>query len=214
MSKKTIRLVTSGVFIALAIVLSMIKIYQLPYGGSITLVSMLPVMLISYMYGVRWGLPCGIVFGIIQALLGATTTSAFAGVTGLNMVLMALLDYILAFMVLGTAGMFKNKIKNHTVAFVLGGIIAGMLRYLAHFLSGVLLWGSYAEWFFGSDNMNNSFGNTILENFSGTSLVMLYSGIYNGSFMIPEIIITAIAIAIIINIKPIQSQIIKNSEQL
>lgn len=213
MSKKTVRLVTSGVFIALSVVLSMIKVYQLPYGGSITLVSMLPVMLLSYMYNIKWGLLCGVVSGIIQALLGAATTSAFAGVTGFNVVLMALLDYIIAFMVLGTAGMFKGKIKNHKAAFVLGGIAAGLLRYLAHFLSGVLLWGSYAEWFFGSENMNNSFGNSVLENFSGTGLAMVYSAVYNGSFMIPEIIITAIAISIIINIKPIQVRIIQQSKK-
>lgn len=213
MSKKTVRLVTSGVFIALSVVLSMIKIYQLPYGGSITLVSMLPVMMLSYMYDIKWGLLCGVVSGIIQALLGAATTSAFAGVTGFNVVLMALLDYIIAFMVLGTAGMFKDKIKNHTAAFVLGGVVAGLLRYFAHFLSGVLLWGSYAEWFFGSENMNNNFGNSVLENFSGTGLAMIYSAFYNGSYMIPEIIITAIAIAIIINIKPIQARIIQQSEK-
>lgn len=212
MSKKTVKLVTSGVFIALSVVLSMIKVYQLPYGGSITLVSMLPVMMLSYMYGVKWGLSCGAVFGVIQALLGATTTSAFAGVTGFNVVLMALLDYIIAFMVLGTAGLFKGKIKNHTIAFVLAGVVAGLLRYLAHFLSGVLLWGSYAEWFFGAENMNNSFGNAVLENFSGTGLAMVYSLVYNGSFMIPEIIITAIAIAIIINIKPIQTRIVQEGK--
>ena len=144
---------------------------------------------------------------IVQAMLGASMSSAFAGLTGFNVVLMAILDYLVAFAVLGTAGMFKGKIKNDTVAFSLGAAVAGLLRLLAHFTSGFILWGSYAEWFFGAENMNNEFGNYILSNFSGTSLAMLYSAIYNGSYMIPEIIITVIGIVVIMNVKPLRKEI-------
>ena len=69
------------------------------------------------------------------------------------------------------------------------------------------MWGSYAEWFFGAENMNNEFGNYILSNFSGTSLAMLYSIIYNGSYMIPEIIITVIGIVVIMNVEPLRKEI-------
>ena len=62
MNQKTLRLVTSGVLIALGTVLSMIKVFDLPYGGSITLFSMVPLMVLGYMYGIRWGLLCGFVF--------------------------------------------------------------------------------------------------------------------------------------------------------
>lgn len=201
------KVVVSGVFIALATVLSLVVIFKLPYGGSITLLSMLPVMILGYMYGIKWGILCGLVYGIVQAMLGATMSSAFAGLTGFNVVLMAILDYLVAFAVLGTAGMFKGKIKNDTVAFSLGAAAAGFLRLLAHFTSGFILWGAYAEWFFGAENMNNEFGNYILSNFSGTSLAMLYSAIYNGSYMIPEIIITVIGIVVIMNVKPLRKEI-------
>lgn len=201
------KVVVSGVFIALATVLSLVVIFKLPYGGSITLLSMLPVMILGYMYGIKWGILCGLVYGIVQAMLGASMSSAFAGLTGFNVVLMAILDYLVAFAVLGTAGMFKGKIKNDTVAFSLGAAAAGLLRLLSHFTSGFILWGSYAEWFFGAENMNNEFGNYILSNFSGTSLAMLYSIIYNGSYMIPEIIITVIGIVVIMNVKPLRKEI-------
>lgn len=201
------KVVVSGVLIALATVLSLVVIFKLPYGGSITLLSMLPVMILGYMYGIKWGILCGLVYGIVQAMLGATMSSAFAGLTGFNVVLMAILDYLVAFAVLGTAGMFKGKIKNDTVAFSLGAAAAGLLRLLVHFTSGFILWGSYAEWFFGAENMNNEFGNYILSNFSGTSLAMLYSIIYNGSYMIPEIIITVIGIVVIMNVKPLRKEI-------
>lgn len=201
------KVVVSGVFIALATVLSLVVIFKLPYGGSITLLSMLPVMILGYMYGIKWGILCGLVYGIVQAMLGASMSSAFAGLTGFNVVLMAILDYLVAFAVLGTAGMFKGKIKNDTLAFSLGAVVAGLLRLLTHFTSGFILWGSYAEWFFGTENMNNEFGNYILSNFSGTSLAMLYSIIYNGSYMIPEIIITVIGIVVIMNVKPLRKEI-------
>lgn len=207
--KYTLRLVTSGIFIALATVLSLIVIFKLPYGGSITLLSMLPIMVLGYMYGIKWGLLCGTVYGVVQALLGASMSSAFAGLSGFYVFLMALIDYLIAFAVLGTSGMFKGRIKNHTIAFVGGSIVAGLLRLLAHFSSGVILWGSYAEWFFGADNMNNAFGNTVLNNFSGIGLAIIYSIVYNGSYMIPEIIITVIGIIIIMKIKPLRKQIVQ-----
>ena len=66
------KVVVSGVFIALATVLSLVVIFKLPYGGSITLLSMLPVMILGYMYGIKWGILCGLVYGIVQAMLGAS----------------------------------------------------------------------------------------------------------------------------------------------
>lgn len=131
MNQKTLRLVTSGVLIALGTVLSMIKVFDLPYGGSITLFSMVPLMVLGYMYGIRWGLLCGFVFGVLQGVLGATTSQAFAGVTGFNVVLMAFLDFIAAFMVLGLAGMFRKAIKNQRLPLCLAGLSRGFCAMCA-----------------------------------------------------------------------------------
>lgn len=219
MNNKTKRLTTTGVLIALATVLSLITPYKLLYGGSITLASMVPIVILGYMYGIKWGLFSGFVFSVIQAILGATSSQAFAGMYDskhvaasiLKIVAMALLDYIIAFSVLGLSGMFKGKIKNDTAAIALGGGIAVFLRFVTHFASGVILWGSYAERFF-TEKMNNDFGHNILAKYSGTSLAAIYSAIYNGSFMLPELIITVAVVLILISVKPIRNQVINQEK--
>ncbi|MBR3737856.1 MAG: energy-coupled thiamine transporter ThiT [Eubacterium sp.] len=215
MNSKTKRLTTTGVLIALGTILSFIKVYELPYGGSITLASMVPIIIIGYKYGVKWGIFSGFIGAIIQAILGATASQAFAGMydsenvgkSVLNIILMALLDYIVAFTVLGLSGMFKNKIKNDTAAFALGGGVVCLLRFVAHFLSGWILWGSYAEWFF-TEKMNNSFSQSVLGKFSGQSLAIIYSAVYNGSYMLPELIITVVACLALISVKPVRKLIV------
>lgn len=204
---KTLRLVTSGVLIGLATVLSMIKIFQWPFGGSVTLFSMVPILVLSYMYGVRWGLLCGGVYGVLQMILGATMSQAFAGLSGWAIIVMALLDYIVAYVVVGLCGMFKGKLKSHTVAFSLGAILAILLRLLCHFLSGWIFWGSYAEWFF-SEAFVNSFSSLVLSSFSGQALAALYSLVYNSLYMIPELVISVVGIVAIMAIKPLRERII------
>lgn len=209
--KKTQRLTVSGVLIALATILSFIKVFDLPFGGSITLCSMLPIMTIGFMYGAKWGLYAGTAYGIIQGILGATMSSAFADQKLWGILLICILDYIVAFAVLGLAGMFKNKIKSVPVAFVLGVTVAGILRYITHVVSGFILFGGWAEWFFSQEGFY-SWGQTILDNFSGTGLSLIYSIIYNAMYMIPEIIITAIVGGIIIAV-PIMRKTMLSAEK-
>lgn len=205
-NEKTLRLVTSGVFIGLATVLSVIKVFALPYGGSITLFSMVPLLVLAYMYSTKWGILCGAVYGLLQMVLGATMSSAFAGLSGLSVVVMALLDYIVAYMVLGFAGVFKNVIKNDTAAIVTGSVVAVLLRLVCHFLSGWILWGGYAsEWF---SEMNNSLSSFVLTNFHGQLLAMVYSLTYNAMYLIPELIISLVGLVIIMSIKPLRRNIV------
>lgn len=211
-SKKTLRLVTSGVLIGLGTVLSVIKVFALPFGGSVTLFSMVPLLVLAYMYGVRWGLLCGTVYGVLQMVLGATMSQAFAGLEGWTVPVMALLDYIVAYVVIGLAGMFKGKIKNHTVAFSLGAVVAILLRLLCHFLSGWILWGSYASSYF--EEMNNSFGAFMLDSFHGQVLAALYSLVYNGSYMLPELVISVVAIVALMAVKPLRQRIIEGNKQM
>ena len=107
-----------------------------------------------------------------------------------------LLDYLVAYTVLGFGGIFRNKIKNKGVALCLGSVLALSLRYLAHILSGAIFYGAWAEWFFSQDGFYK-IGAGILEHFSGFSLALIYSVFYNGLYMIPEIIITAVAAVVI-----------------
>ena len=207
MNKKTQKIALTGVLIAVGTLLSVFVVFKMPYGGTITAFSMVPVMVLGYKYGMKWGLFSGLIFGILQMILGATTSGAFAGMSGFNLVLMALLDYIVAFVVLGSAGMFRNKIKNDIAAFALGGAVAGFLRFVCHFLSGLILWGSYAEWFF-TDVFVNSFSAKIMETCTGTTLAAVYSFIYNALYMVPEIIITVIGIVVIMAVVPLKKLIV------
>ncbi len=187
--------------VALGSVLSVIQPFALPFGGGITLASMMPVCLIGIIYGWKTGVLSALCFSVIQMFLGASTISA-AFLPGEDQmllwkaILMCLLDYTLAYTVLGFSGIFKDKIKNEGVAVMAGAAFTTFLRYVLHIASGYILWGSYAEWFFSQEGFY-SFGGKILESFSGDGLAFIYSVIYNGLYMIPEIIITAIVTPIV-----------------
>lgn len=186
-SKRTFNLVLAGVMIAMGTALGFVKPFELPYGGAITLCSMLPVMFFSYRCGLKWGLSAGLVFSVLQLLFGL---DALKGISAMMVVGSIFLDYILAFTVLGLAGMFRGKIKNDAAAFTLGSFVSMMLRYFCSFLSGWVLWASFNE----TADMHGFIATFFpaLGNLSGTALAVVYSLVYNGSYMIPEIILTCV----------------------
>ena len=193
--KKNVHLITeSGICIALATLLSLIEIFHLPYGGGITAVSMLPICLYAYRRGIGSGLMCAFVHGLLQMMLGIAQ-GVFKGADLYSTVGMVVIDYILAYTVLGFSGMFKNKFRSEPVRFALGCLVTTCVRYLLHILSGYIFFKGYAEWFFSQDGFD--MGAKILGTFSGEALFWLYTVIYNGLYMIPEIILTVIASAIV-----------------
>lgn len=201
MSNKTRRLTESAMLLAMAIVLELVSkaiIPELPFGGQITLVSMLPVVLISYRHGVRWGLVSGVCYALLEMALGAKTVAAafqpgyFGDGTMIgNALLMCLLDYIVAFTVLGLGGIFRDKVKQPGVALMLGSLVALGARYLAHILSGYILFSGWAEWFFTQEGFP-TWGASLVASVSPGALSWIYTIFYNGVYMIPEIILTAI----------------------
>ena len=118
MQTKTKRLTESAMLLAMAIVLELVSkmvIPELPFGGQVTLVSMLPVVLISYRHGVKWGLVSGFCYALLEMVIGAKTVAAafqpgYFGDGAMigNAMLMCLLDYVLAFTVLGLGGIFRD----------------------------------------------------------------------------------------------------------
>ena len=141
--KKTIlRLCESAIMIALATVLSMIKFANLPFGGSVTLCSMLPLVLIAYRYKWKWGLLTGVVYGLVQMVLGANNLSY--GTSALAVILIILFDYLVAFGVMGFAGIFRDKFHNQPLEIALGAFVACALRYICHFISGWAVWKMWA----------------------------------------------------------------------
>ena len=201
MANKTKRLAESGMLLAVAIVLELVSkmfIPEMPFGGQITLVSMLPVVLISYRHGVRWGLITGVAYALIEMTLGAKTVMAafqpgyFSdGVMLFNALLMCLLDYLVAFTVLGLGGCFRNRIKNPGLGLMCGSLVALGCRYLAHIASGYILFAGYAEWFFTQDGFP-AWGAALVESLSPSVLGFVYSVVYNGMYMVPEMIFTAV----------------------
>ena len=192
---KTLRLAETGLFLALGIILD--TFFKLDgiwaYGGSVTLFSMLPLVIIAYRYGVLWGAFSGVAHGLITMLISGFRAGGLAVMIQENdglqkFIFVVLLDYILAFAVIGIAGFAKRFTKNTGLALGIGAVIGLFARYVVHIISGYILFGVYAEWFFSQ----SEWGMKILESLSGKTLMLVYSLIYNGLYMIPEIIITAI----------------------
>lgn len=203
---KTRRLTESAMLLALAVVLEFVSkmfIPEMPFGGQVTLVSMLPVVLISYRHGVRWGFVSAFAYALIEMAIGMKTVSAaflpgyFGDGTMIwSALFMCLMDYVAAYTVLGLGGIFRGKIKKPGVSLMCGSLIALGARYMAHFISGCILFNSYAEWFFTQDGFPG-WGAGLVANLSPQLLSIVYSLVYNGMFMIPEILLTALAALVI-----------------
>jgi len=126
------QLAIGALCIALAFALSFIRFMKMPQGGSVTLASMLPIMIFAYVFGFRKGLLVGLAYGILQLFQDAYIVHWAQ----------LFLDYILAFMVLAFAGIARKKVSPWT--FLLGMIVAGVARFLAHVLSGAIFFAEYA----------------------------------------------------------------------
>lgn len=125
----------AGVTVAMSFGLSYIKIFEMPQGGSITLFSLLPVMIFSYIYGTKKGVFVCLIYGVLQAIQDPWIIHPAQ----------FLLDYPVAFAAIGLSGAFANLKsfnKLPQVAFLLGGILAGVIRFLSHVLSGVFAFAS------------------------------------------------------------------------
>ncbi len=157
--QNTWMLVEGSMMIGLAVILGeFIRIFKMPMGGSITAGSMVPLFIFAYRWGGKKGIFAGIVFGILDFIIG--------GVYSVHPVSI-LFDYPIAFGLLGLAGFFRK-----TAAGLLGGVFVGISgRFVSHVFSGVVAYASYAP--------------------EGQS-PLLYSILYNGTYLLPEFIITVI----------------------
>ena len=131
-------LVYGAVAVALSFALSYARLFKLPQGGSVTFASLLPLMIYCMMFGTRRGLLVCLVYGTLQALQDPYIIHP----------MQFLLDYPLAFGLIGISGIFveKNLFKNKIVGFVLGAVLAVGLRYACHVCSGVFAFADYFYW--------------------------------------------------------------------
>ena len=178
--KSIYQLAVCGVLIALAAGLSNIKVIQMPLGGSVTLCSMVPIVLIAIMYGVGWGYASAFVYSLIQLFFGITMSGLLGwGLTSTALIGVILFDYILPFTFLGTAGFAAKKGYG---PICVGIIVSVVLRFICHFLSGWIFLSSWSEW----------------------KNIPLYSFCYNGAYMLPELVITVICAFLLFRSKQIR----------
>lgn len=169
------KLVECAILMAMAVILNFLKINNFwALGGSITAVSMLPILLAGYRHGIKWGSLTGIGYAVLQILLDIAQISSW-GLTPAVFAGTLLLDYLLAYGGLSLAGLFHGK-KN---GLWISAIVCLTWRYAMHFLSGIILFAEYDQVGFTP---------------------VTWSLAYNGSFMIPEIILTTAAAFLICRI--------------
>lgn len=157
---------------ALATILSFIKLYEMPQGGSITPASMLPILMFAYAYGVGPGVVMGFAYGLLQFVQGGWFVHP----------MQFLLDYPLCFAMLGFAGIARKLPDSW--GFIPSIILGVFLRFVCAFLTGVFFWYEGA----------------------GEQNVLVYSAIYNGTYLIPETII-CIVIACIPQVRKLAKQL-------
>lgn len=183
---KTKTLTTSALMVALATVLMWIsKLIPSPWlqGGSVTIASMVPIITAGILFGTKQGICTSLSYALLQMMFGfypPPTQSIF------DYILVILLDYIFAFGVLGLSGVFYKLFKKKSFSIPLSAFAVTTLRYICHIISGILIWGVYAD--------------------EGQS-VLAYSVIYNGSYMIPEIIISTLVTTLIFKSKLIKGKL-------
>lgn len=181
---KTLFLVEIAIFTALAFLLDLVSNFVFsriwPQGGSVS-IAMVPVFLMAYRWGIKGGVLTGFLLGLLQFVLGYS--QIYTPVQGI-------IDYLVAFSVVGLAGVFASQIKNAVqenrrrkwIIFTTFGILIGsLLRFLSHFYTGIVFFGEYAP--------------------EGQP-VALYSLIYNGTYMLPSFILSAIVVVLVISAAP------------
>lgn len=183
--KKSIHILAeSAIMVALSTVLSLLKIWQSPYGGSVTVLSMAPIILLSMRHGVKAGLLAGLAYSVTQLLFGLSNLAWIP--TPLGVVLGALLDYILPFTLLGLGGIFrnanlsKNQTANTMLTAAIGALLVTVIRYVCHVVAGVVVWYELDLVWYADDP-------THIVNLYGP---WMFSIIYSAIYMVPEIIIT------------------------
>ena len=170
----------AGLLLALAFGLSYIRLFKGPYGGSITVASLLPIALYSYIFGCKKGTVVGVTFGVLQ----------FIQDPYFYHILQFFLDYILPFGFIGLCGgMFKKIIKNPALSLLAGLGVGVVLRFISHFISGAVFFGAWMP-----------------ENFTS---IWTYSFVYNVAYVPVDGIISMVFGYILLSSKMFVNQINK-----
>lgn len=182
-TKQILAMTECSVMVALSTVLSLIKIIEMPYGGSVTVASMLPIVIAVYRHGALWGIGAALANSVIQLLLGLNNLSYFT--TWQSIVAIIVLDYVVAFGVFALAGIFKKIEKRQNYALLYGVILSSVLRYACHVISGATVWAGLSI---------------------PTEAALVYSISYNATYMLPETIVLASVTAYLTSVMDFKSK--------
>ena len=194
---KTFVLAESAIMLALSAALMTISEF-IPWpawiqGGGITLFGQVPIIVLSYRRGLRVGIPAALLLGAFELVMGL---SNFAWVKGIvSYIVVALFDYLIAFGVLGLGGIFRKAKGRLAAKITAGAVLASALRFLCHFLSGITVWSEYTQGNGGFTNLDS-----LIHGINKGAVI--YSVTYNGGYMLPEAIITAIGCAALALVLP------------
>ena len=155
----TSMLINVALMLALTIVLHQLRIFHMPQGGSVTLGAMVPLLFLTYRYGAGIGCLAGFVYGMINLMQDAFIVHP----------MQVLFDYPLPYMALAIAAAVPGRIY-------LGAVLAFAARFLCHYISGVVFFGSYAP--------------------PDTS-PYLYSLVFNATYLVPEAVICLLLLRIL-----------------
>ena len=155
--KAVLMLCEGAIMVVLAQILGYIKVWEMPWGGSVCL-SMLPIICFACRWGLGAGLMSGFVLGVLQFMYDGGIALGWQSIIG---------DYLLAFTVLGLAGLFRGKPSS----IFWGTAVGSLARFLVHYVVGATIWAQYMpEAFFGMT----------------MTTPWLYSALYNGAYMLPD----------------------------
>ena len=177
---RTRLLTESALCVASAVVLSMITLFRMPLGGSVTPFATLPVIVISLRNGTKWGIATALAYSLTQLLFGLANVAAVPVRNMGNMILCAALDYIAAYTILGFSGGIARRFQRPATGLTAGVLITGCGRLACSFLSGVVIWGPFAP-----EGWN----------------IAVYSLAYNAAWCLPDTFITLIVCLLLSNVR-------------
>ena len=188
-SKRVLALTQSAIFIALSTILSFLPVAEMPMGGSVTLASMLPILLIGLKFGYKWGLSSAGIYAMIQLFQALVKGNVFVWTTTAYAVIICVLfDYLVPFTILGLSAFAKPK-TGKKISVIKTSLVFSVLifiRFLCHFITGMTIWGQWDDGFWGA---------------------FTYSLLYNGSYMLPELVLTVLVGAFLISSSQIEKML-------
>ncbi|MCR4717208.1 MAG: energy-coupled thiamine transporter ThiT [Lachnospiraceae bacterium] len=178
-NQNLVAMVECALFVAAAVVLDFITIFELPNGGSLKFV-MIPLIIFALRRGFKWGTVSGILYLVIAIILGREGIF-YPGSTATVIVVCILFDYVLAYSTIGLAPVFAKLFKNRMLGVGASAFLVCLVRFLSHFISGTTIWGDFSN---------------------GAGGAILFSITYNGSYMLPIAVVSAVVMVLIYKFAP------------